>query len=118
MTVRLVHFTDVHFYVPGTDGLLGKRALGLLNLHVVGRAKYFDAGSVVALAYEVPVTQEPEVVRDAALGHGQSTRELSHGQLLVLDKPEDAQASRVREELEQPREGSIGDSHSTNNIPS
>jgi 3',5'-cyclic AMP phosphodiesterase CpdA len=61
VTVRLVHFTDVHFYVPGTDGLLGKRALGLLNLHVVGRAKYFDAGSVVARLVEDAMQFEPDV---------------------------------------------------------
>ncbi len=62
MSVRLVHFTDVHFYVPPTPaGVFGKRALGLVNLHVVGRSKYFDATSAVTRLVEDALTFDPDV---------------------------------------------------------
>ena len=60
--MRLVHFTDVHFYVPpGPAGVFGKRALGLVNLHVVGRAKYFDASSVVGRLVNDALAQRPDL---------------------------------------------------------
>jgi len=62
VSVRLVHFTDVHFYVPPRPGgMIGKRALGLVNLHVVGRSKYFDATSVVGRLVEDAIAFSPDV---------------------------------------------------------
>ena len=67
------------------------------NADLVVRDKYTgEIATRVALADEAAVAQEPQVVRDPALGHQESTRELSHRQLLVLDEPEDAQAGGVR----------------------
>jgi 3',5'-cyclic AMP phosphodiesterase CpdA len=58
----LVHFTDVHFYAPPSPRqALGKRALGLINLHVVGRAKYFDATDVVGRLVSDALTFEPDL---------------------------------------------------------
>lgn len=49
--MRLIHMTDVHFYrPPNLRGVLSKRALGLANLYVAGRRKYFDAHDVVGRA--------------------------------------------------------------------
>lgn len=60
--MRLVHFTDVHFYVPPSPGeVFGKRALGLVNLYVVGRARYFDAGAVVGRLVEDARAFAPDV---------------------------------------------------------
>jgi 3',5'-cyclic AMP phosphodiesterase CpdA len=49
--VRIIHMTDVHFFVPpGFRKLLGKRALGMANLYAMGRRHYFDAHEVVGRA--------------------------------------------------------------------
>ena len=59
--MRLVHFTDVHFYSPpSATQALGKRALGLVNLYVVGRVRYFDATEVVGRLVADALAQNPD----------------------------------------------------------
>ena len=59
--MRLVHMTDVHFYrPPGLRGAVGKRALGLVNLHIARRIEHFDADSVVPSAVADALAQEPD----------------------------------------------------------
>lgn len=54
--------TDVHFLRPTTArGALGKRALGLVNLHLLGRAHHFDAAGVVPTVVADALEQEPEL---------------------------------------------------------
>ena len=53
--------TDVHFYrAPRLRGVVGKRALGLANLHVAGRVRYFDATEVVAGAVDDALGFRPD----------------------------------------------------------
>ena len=49
--MRIIHMTDVHFLrTPGLRRMMSKRALGLVNLYVVGRRNYFDAATLVRQA--------------------------------------------------------------------
>jgi hypothetical protein len=57
----LVHMTDVHFYrPPGIGGVFSKRAMGLANLHLLGRSGHFDADSVVPGAVQDALSFEPD----------------------------------------------------------
>jgi 3',5'-cyclic AMP phosphodiesterase CpdA len=54
--------TDVHFLrVPALRRMLGKRALGLANLYVLGRKDYFDAARVVERAVADVLRRPPEL---------------------------------------------------------
>ena len=54
--------TDVHFYrPPGLAGALGKRTLGLVNLHVLGRQHYFDADGLVPIAIADALERAPDL---------------------------------------------------------
>lgn len=60
--MRVLHMTDVHFYRPPSLGAaLGKRTLGLVNLHVLGRSHHFDADGLVPLAIADALTQAPDL---------------------------------------------------------
>lgn len=60
--MRLLHMTDVHFYrPPGVAQAVGKRTLGLVNLHAMGRVNYFDADGVVPLAIADALEHAPDL---------------------------------------------------------
>ncbi len=60
--MRLLHMTDVHFYrAPQIAEAVGKRTLGLVNLHALGRRHYFDADGVVPLAITDALEQAPDL---------------------------------------------------------
>jgi len=61
--MRILHMTDVHFYRPvtGVRGALGKRGLGLANLHLRGRVHHFDADALVQRAVADAVGQEADL---------------------------------------------------------
>lgn len=60
--MRVVHMTDVHFFVPPTiRGAMSKRALGLANLYVAGRVHYFDASDVVREAVADALDFRPDL---------------------------------------------------------
>jgi 3',5'-cyclic AMP phosphodiesterase CpdA len=60
--MRILHMTDVHFYrPPGLGAALGKRTLGLVNLHGLGRRHHFDADGVVPLAIADALEHAPDL---------------------------------------------------------
>lgn len=59
--MRIAHLTDVHFLGrPGLRALLGKRALGGLNL-ALGRIRAFDATDIVPAVVEDVLAARPDV---------------------------------------------------------
>lgn len=60
--MRLLHLTDAHFYrAPPVRGIAGKRALGLLNLHLLRRVRRFDADRLVPSAVQDAMQFRPDV---------------------------------------------------------
>ncbi len=60
--MRIVHLTDLHFHEPpGLRQVLGKRAIGLANLALRGRARQFGGESRDALVADVR-SQQPDLV--------------------------------------------------------
>jgi len=60
--MRVVHMTDVHFFVPpSVAGAMSKRALGLANLYVGGRLSYFDAAALVREAVADAIDFNPDL---------------------------------------------------------
>jgi 3',5'-cyclic AMP phosphodiesterase CpdA len=61
--MRILHMTDVHFYRPvtGVRAALGKRGLGLANLHLRGRVHHFDADALVATAVADATEQQADL---------------------------------------------------------
>ena len=58
--MRVAHVTDIHVEQPLTAAeLVSKRALAAANLHLLGRARKFDLGTVRAL---VPAVLEARPV--------------------------------------------------------
>jgi hypothetical protein len=64
-----------------------------------------DEGALAAIAHDAGLAQDPEVPRDARLGHAEHFHQLLHGQLFALEQGEDPQAGRIRERLEDLLEG-------------
>ncbi|MFM7204375.1 MAG: metallophosphoesterase family protein [Myxococcota bacterium] len=60
--MRVVHFSDLHYYaMPTVAGVFSKRLLGLANLYLRGRIKQFHA-DVAAVAIEQIVALKPELI--------------------------------------------------------
>ncbi|KAJ8907075.1 hypothetical protein NDN08_003557 [Rhodosorus marinus] len=62
--VKLVHWTDVHFFVPDGVKVLPERKelLGLLNLYVMGREKEFNPEKLVSRLVDDVAALNPDVV--------------------------------------------------------
>jgi len=87
----------------------------VLGQRLAAREPHVDERSGAPLFEEAELAQQLQVVADARLRHRHGARELADRQLLAGEQPEDPQARRVGEQLQ---DGSQAGFHGLNIITS